>query len=34
MLLDTDILITRNVKGYHRSPIPALGPQDALRELS
>ena len=27
-------IVTRNVKDYHRSPIPAIGPQDALRELS
>ena len=27
-------IVTRNVKDYHRSPIPALRPQDALRELS
>ena len=27
-------IVTRNVKDYHRSPIPAIGPQDALRELA
>ena len=27
-------IVTRNVKDYHRSPIPAIRPQDALGELS
>ena len=27
-------IVTRNVKDYQRSPIPAIRPQDALREIS
>ena len=31
---DARHIVTRNVKDYHRSPIPAIRPQDALREIS
>jgi len=27
-------IVTRNVKDYHRSPVPAVRPQHALKELS